>query len=346
MRPPAHRRCALAGTVALAFLPAARAPAAAPPAAPAPAPPATPAPAPAPGLAPAPALDPPSCAVIRMSTPGWSDLEVTDDVSALILKALGYRQHLDTLSVAITYRALANGQLDVFLGDWTPAHDSFTGPMLAAHTLERLGQNLSGAKYTLVVPDYVAAAGVRSFADLAKHGDQFGYQIYGIDEGSPGNQRIEAAVAGEGLEGWNVVSSSEQGMLAQAARDISRKRWIVFLGWEPHPMNLMFKLVYLSGGDKYFGPDYGGGRVYSVARAGFSQACPNAARLFRQLRFTVSTEDAVMQMTSTGGAAPADAARAYLVAHPELLAPWLEGVMTADGRPGLAAVRSMLGITG
>jgi glycine betaine/proline transport system substrate-binding protein len=288
------------------------------------------------------AADPPSCAAVRMSTPGWSDLEATNDIASLLLKALGYQQHVDTLSVAITYRALANGQLDVFLGDWTPAHDPFTGPLLAAKKIERLNRNLTGAKYTLVVPDYVAAAGVRSFADLAAHGDRFGYQIYGIDEGSPGNERIEAAVAGAGLAGWNVVSSSEQGMLAQASRDISRKRWIVFLGWEPHPMNLMFKLVYLSGGDAYFGPDYGGGQVYTLARAGFSESCPNAARLFRQMSFTVAVEDAIMAASESGNPSGPEAAKAYLESHLELLGPWLDGVTTLDGRPGAAAVKAFL----
>jgi glycine betaine/proline transport system substrate-binding protein len=288
------------------------------------------------------AADPPSCAAVRMSTPGWSDLEATNDIASLLLKALGYQQHVDTLSVAITYRALANGQLDVFLGDWTPAHDPFTGPLLAAKKIERLNRNLTGAKYTLVVPDYVGAAGVRSFADLAAHGDRFGYQIYGIDEGSPGNERIEAAVAGAGLAGWNVVSSSEQGMLAQASRDISRKRWIVFLGWEPHPMNLMFKLVYLSGGDAYFGPDYGGGQVYTLARAGFSESCPNAARLFRQMSFTVAVEDAIMAASESGNPSGPEAAKAYLESHLELLGPWLDGVTTLDGRPGAAAVKAFL----
>jgi glycine betaine/proline transport system substrate-binding protein len=288
------------------------------------------------------AADPPSCALVRMSTPGWSDLQVTNDITSLLLRALGYQQHLDTLSVAITYRALANGQLDVFLGDWTPAHDPFTDPLLGAKKIERLNRNLTGAKYTLVVPDYVAAAGVRSFADLATHAARFGYQIYGIDEGSPGNERIEATVAGSGLAGWNVVSSSEQGMLAQASRDISRKRWIVFLGWEPHPMNLMFKLVYLSGGDEYFGPDFGGGQVYTVARAGFSRSCPNLARLFRQVSFSVAAEDAIMAASASGNPSSLEAARAYLKGHPELLGPWLEGVVALDGRAGAAAVKTLL----
>jgi glycine betaine/proline transport system substrate-binding protein len=295
------------------------------------------------GSAPA---DPPSCATVRMSTPGWSDLQVTNDIASLLLRALGYQQHLDTLSVAITYRALASGQLDLFLGDWTPAHDPFTGPLLAARKIDRLNRNLTGAKYTLVVPDYVAAAGVRSFADLAAHGDRFGYQIYGIDEGSPGNERIEAAISGSGLSGWNVVSSSEQGMLAQASRDISRKRWIVFLGWEPHPMNLMFKLVYLSDGDAYFGPNYGGGQVYTLARAGFAEACPNAARLFRQVAFTVAAEDAIMAASASGNPSGLEAAKAYLQSHPELLGSWLDGVTTLDGRPGAAAVKAFLGTSG
>jgi glycine betaine/proline transport system substrate-binding protein len=297
------------------------------------------------GAAP-PASDPPSCAIVRMSTPGWSDLQVTNDIASILLRALGYQQHLDTLSVAITYRALANGQLDVFLGDWTPAHDAFTGPLLGSGKIERLARNLAGAKYTLVVPDYVAAAGVKSFADLAAHGDRFGYQVFGIDEGSPGNERIEAAVAGLGLSGWNVVSSSEQGMLAQVSRDISRRRWIVFLGWEPHPMNLMFRLVYLSGGDAYFGPDYGGGEVYTLARAGFSQACPNLTRLFRQLKFSISDEDSIMAASGSGNGAPIEAAKAYLKSHADLLDSWLDRVNTLDGRPGRPAVKAFLGASG
>jgi glycine betaine/proline transport system substrate-binding protein len=40
------------------------------------------------------------------------------------------------------------------------------------------------------------------------------------------------------------------------------------------------------------------------------------------------------------------AAAAYLQAHPELLATWLDGVTTQDGKPGLPAVKTSLGIGG
>jgi len=284
----------------------------------------------------------PACASVRMSSPGWSDLESTDEVAGVLLEALGYRQRVDTLSVAITYQALRNGQLDVFLGDWTPAHDHFTGPLLAAHRLERLGENLTGARYTLVVPDYVAAAGVRTFADLAAHAAEFHRQIYGIDAGSPGNETIEAAIAGSALEGWVVVPSSEQGMLAEVARDIARRRWVVFLGWEPHPMNTRFNLVYLAGGDRFFGPRYGSASIYTVARAGFAQSCPNLARLFGRLSFTVAAENAMMSAREADKQAGAAVARGYLQAHPELLKAWLEGVTTREGAPALPAVQAAL----
>ena len=44
------------------------------------------------------------------------------------------------------------------------------------------------------------------------------------------------------------------------------------------------------------------------------------------------------------GESPADAAETWLKAHPDALGPWLEGVTTLDGEPGLAAVQSALGL--
>jgi ABC-type proline/glycine betaine transport system substrate-binding protein len=44
-------------------------------------------------------------------------------------------------------------------------------------------------------------------------------------------------------------------MLAQVARADKPREPIVFLGWEPHPMNANFEMGYLAGGDDWFGPD-------------------------------------------------------------------------------------------
>ena len=73
---------------------------------------------------------------------------------------------------------------------------------------------------------------------------------------------------------------SEAGMLSQVARATRGEDWIVFLGWEPHPMNANHDITYLSGGDDWFGPNYGGATVYTNVRAGgkFSTKMHNQAR--------------------------------------------------------------------
>ena len=63
-------------------------------------------------------------------------------------------------------------------------------------------------------------------------------------------------------------------MLAQVARATRSEEPIVFLGWEPHPMNANFDLTYLSGGDDVFGPNYGGATVYTNVRAGYARGVP------------------------------------------------------------------------
>ena len=84
-----------------------------------------------------------------------------------------------------------------------------------------------------------------------------------------------------GLKDWELVETSEQAMLAQVARAEKSEDAIVFLAWAPHPMNVAFDITYLAGGDKQFGPNYGGADVFTVARTGWAGECPNAAQFFR-----------------------------------------------------------------
>ena len=53
-----------------------------------------------------------------------------------------------------------------------------------------------------------------------------------------------------------------------------RNEPIVFLGWEPHPMNTNFEMTYLTGGDDVFGPNFGGATVYTNVRKGYLAGVP------------------------------------------------------------------------
>ncbi len=292
------------------------------------------------------AAEPASCATVRMADPGWSDISSTNGVAGALLKGLGYKQTVSTLAVPIIYQAISNGQLDVFLGNWMPAQTRFVEPLLKEQKMTLVRPNLEHAKFTLAVPDYVADAGVHSVADLSKHAGEFGSRLYGIEPGAPANQNIEKMIAAgdDGLKGWKLIESSEQGMLGEVERAGRDKKWIAFLAWEPHPMNEKFHITYLSGADKYFGANYGDTTVNTVARTGYGTQCPNVAKLFSQLNFGVAMENAMMAQIDSKRMNGDDAAMAWLKANPGQLAAWLDGVQTVDGKDGLPAVRSKLGL--
>ncbi|MFP3600310.1 choline ABC transporter substrate-binding protein [Paraburkholderia sp. SIMBA_053] len=292
------------------------------------------------------AAEPQSCMQVNMAGPGWTDIDATNAMTGIVLKALGYKQKVANLSVPITYQGLKKGQIDVFLGNWMPAQAPVVKPFEEEKSIVVVHPNLSNAKFTLAVPDYVAAAGVHSFADLAKNADKFDSRIYGIEPGAPANQNIKKMVDDKafGLDNWKLVESSETGMLTQVDRAVREKKWIVFLAWEPHVMNTKFKLTYLDGGDKYFGPNYGGATVNTVARSGYAQQCPNVDRLFKQLTFNVDIENGVITEVLEKKTSVDVAATEALKRHPELLKSWLDGVNTASGANGLQAVQTALGV--
>lgn len=283
-----------------------------------------------------------SCATVRAADIGWTDIQLTTATAALLLKAMNYKMTSSLLGLSVSYASLKGGQIDVFLGNWRPAQNIEFKDFFDKKWVDVLATNLTGAKYTLAVPDYVAAAGVRSFDDLAKFPDQFSRKIYGIEPGT--NQPLLDMVAkgAHGLSGWTIVESSEQAMLAQVKRAVERKEWIVFLGWQPHPMNLNLKMDYLTGGDEEFGPDFGGSTVWTLARPGYAADCPNVAKLFENLIFDVDQENAGMKMMLDDGATAEAAATALIRAKPENLEKWLNGVTALDGTPALAKVRKAL----
>jgi glycine betaine/proline transport system substrate-binding protein len=291
------------------------------------------------------AAEPESCKKVRLSDVGWTDITATTAVASVLLEALGYEPEVQVLSVPVTYTSLKNKDIDVFLGNWMPTMENDIKPYREDGSVETLGANLEGAKYTLAVPKYTYEAGLKDFADIAKFRDQLGSRIYGIEPGNDGNRLILDMISNDkfGLKGFELVESSEQGMLAQVAKSTKAKEPVVFLGWEPHPMNANFEMAYLSGGDEVFGPNFGGATVYTNVRKGYVSECPNAGKLVSNLKFTLGMENEIMGAILNDGKEAKAAAKEWLKAHPETVAPWLEGVTTFDGGDAKAAVTAALG---
>jgi glycine betaine/proline transport system substrate-binding protein len=284
------------------------------------------------------------CDEVIFSDVGWTDITATTAATTLVLKALGYETDIKVLSVPVTYAGLAEGDIDVFLGNWMPTMEGDIAPYRDKGQVDTVTTNLTGAKYTLATNAAGAAAGITDFGAIAAASAALDGKIYGIEPGNDGNRLILDMIDNGpfGLKGFKLVESSEQGMLAEVARADAAGKPIVFLGWEPHPMNANYKMTYLTGGDDYFGPNLGGAEVMTNTRAGYVAACPNIGKLLTNQSFSLAMENEIMGAILDGGEDPEDAAKAWLAANPEAWKPWLDGVTAKDGGDAVAAVEKSL----
>lgn len=292
------------------------------------------------------AAEPESCATVRFSDVGWTDITATTAATTEVLKALGYETDIKVLSVPVTYASLKNKDIDVFLGNWMPTMEGDIAPYREDGSVDTVRENLEGAKYTLATNKAGAELGIVDFSSIAKHKDALDGKIYGIEPGNDGNRLILDMIESNafGLKGFELAESSEQGMLAQVDRATKRNEPIVFLGWEPHPMNANFEMTYLTGGDDFFGPNLGGATVYTNVRSGYVAECPNVGKLLSNLKFTLEMENEIMGAILNDGMDPAAAANAWMKENADMVMGWLDGVTTREGGDAAAAVKKHLGL--
>jgi glycine betaine/proline transport system substrate-binding protein len=241
----------------------------------------------------------------------------------------------------VLLESLKNEDLDVHLDFWTPGADSLTEPYLKDNSIEKVQVNLTGAQYTLAVPTYLWDAGLKTFSDIARFKDPLNKKIYGIEPGNDGNALILKMIKDNlfNLGDFELVESSEQGMLSQLTRMERNKESIVFLGWSPHPMNEQHDFKYLAGGEELFGAGSSG---WTAARAGFTKECPNVGRFITNLTLDIDMMNQVMGYILNDGMTGKDAAMKWLKANPAVLDKWLAGVTTFDDKPAVESVQKML----
>jgi glycine betaine/proline transport system substrate-binding protein len=282
-----------------------------------------------------------SCKKVRFADVGWTDVQVTTGTAQVLLEALGYEPEVKTLSVPVTFASLKTKDIDVFLGNWMPSMTADIKAYQEDKSVETVATNLENAGYGLVVPQYVAEAGVKSLKDLGANKDKFGGKIYGIEAGNDGNRIIGEMIAKKenGLDGFELVESSEAGMLTEAEKALKDNKWIIFLGWTPHPIMGAMKIHYLDGmGDSGFGA----ATVHTNVRAGYTKECPNVGKLLSNLKFNLEMEGAMMEPVLKSQADPKATAKDWLKKNADTATAWLAGVTTIDGKDGAAAVKAAL----
>src|SRR5437870_8939627 len=79
-----------------------------------------------------------SCKNVRLADIGWTDVSATTGVVSLLLEELGYDATVTILALPVTFAALKNGDVDVFLGNWMPTMQADIKPYLENKSLDVL----------------------------------------------------------------------------------------------------------------------------------------------------------------------------------------------------------------
>ncbi len=278
--------------------------------------------------------------MVKFGAPPWPGVTVKTAVARQLLDTIGYQTSLTNASWVIDLQSVARGDLDADLGIWMPTQKSTVDPLVKAGKVDLLVANVPDAKYDTVVPEYVWKAGVHCLCDLHKYPKNFDRKIYGIEAGNDGNEIMKNAIKNNtyDLHGWTLVPSSTAGMLAEAGRAIRHHKWIVFLGWKPHWMNIKYHIRYLQDPLKIWG---GKSVVYTAANPQFVKNNPNVARFLKQMVVPSEIQSQWIYNYGYKHLTADHVAKTWIRHNLKTVGQWLQGVKTADGsKPAIQAVKA------
>lgn len=278
--------------------------------------------------------------LIQFGVPTWPGVTVQSEVAAQLLDDMGFDTKQTNASPAFIVNSLRSGRLDVYLGGWMPTEAGLIKPAEKAGEVKVLTTNIANALMGLAVPDYVWDAGVHTVADLNKHADKFGSTIYGIEAGSGFNMAIKKAIKDgrHDLGDWKMIPSSTSAMLVQVDRAVQKEKWIVFLGWEPHWMNVTYDIKYL---EPVGEPTIAGttSDVLTVVNPAMAEKYPQVAKFLTQFQISKQTMSTWILDYGYKQEDPEDVAENWIENNPDKVAKWLDGVTTRAGQPAIEAVR-------
>lgn len=283
---------------------------------------------------------PPACHTVRLGYGGWVDNHVQNAVFSAVAEPLGYRVKIEQSSLKTIYSRLADNRLDVYLQNWMPdnwmsSERAMRESYISRKEISVAGADLTGARHTLAVPAYLYREGLKDFADIHKFAKQLNYTIYGIEPDNVGDQHILSMIRHDkfGLGGFHLVQAGAKTMLRALAEKEKRHEPILFLGWEPDPMNVEYDIRYLSGGGAAFGSDEGAAKSLILTRRGYAAQCPDMGRLLSNFRVPVRAESRMMYDVLVKHEDAKSVAAAWVARHPAWLKRMRGDVASLDGKP-------------
>lgn len=251
----------------------------------------------------------------------WGDAEVVSKMTTIILQQ-GMKKDVElTLAdIAVQYRGVADGDLDVMLMSWQPlTHKSYMAKY--GDRLEDLGPIYEGANLGLVIPASIPESEVSSIADLSKPEvmEKFGGQIQGISPNAGISAMTKEAMKAYGFD-YELLPGTGPKMAMEIGKAIKKDKGIIATGWRPHWKWAKYDLRYLDDPKGVFG---GSESIHAVATKGFSDRQPDVAAFLKRIDLTVAeVEELMMQARNTSHR---EAIYKWINNNPKRIQYWMTG---------------------
>ncbi|MFP4631293.1 MAG: glycine betaine ABC transporter substrate-binding protein [Candidatus Acetothermia bacterium] len=255
----------------------------------------------------------------------WEEsLAIADLIQYLVRTELDYDVKVTNPDAGVAYKAVADGELDLFLESWQPLTQANYLERFKVKDFTDFGPMYEDAKLTWAVPADVPEDELSSVEDLDKEEvrEKLDGEITGIDPGA-GIMNISDDMMDEyeSLSDYELLEGSGAAMQASLKSAIQDDEWIVVTLWQPHSAYGRFDLRNLEEPKKMLGEEE---RVHMLGRTDFMADFPDRISQFLS-RFYLPIE-MVNDLTALYSDIGEGTGAKWAEEHPEIVDYWINGV--------------------
>jgi glycine betaine/proline transport system substrate-binding protein len=259
---------------------------------------------------------------VKLGYVNWAGTVAETQVAKVVLEdMMDYNVETTMVGVGPIYAALAEGDIDAFMGVWLPlTHKSYIERYKGE--IIKTGPNYKGARIGLVVPEYVD---IDSIEELNEHRDKFDGKITGIEPGAGVMEATREGIKEYGLD-FDLLTSSGAAMTGSLESAIQNEEWIVVTGWRPHYKFAKFDLKFLEDPKNIYGAKE---NVYTFHHPQLAQKHPEVVSFFHDFRMTTDEVAEVMAWIEDG-MEEEKAAKKWVEENKEKAQGWIDPVVVSE----------------
>jgi glycine betaine/proline transport system substrate-binding protein len=276
----------------------------------------------------------------------WTGAAVNANIAKVVLEGLGTPVELIDLDENATWVGMDDGSVDAVLEVWPSGHaadyETYITGKKSIVDLGLLGPSAKIGWYvpTFVVEQHPELATWEGFKDpelaklfsTAESGPDLGQFLMGDPTYVTFDEQI---IANLDLPLKYVVAGSEAGLITSIQQAIADQKPLLLQFWQPHWLQSQVALTEVklpdvteeclasaAAADGQYACDYAVDELYKAASAGLEAKNATAFKVLSNLQLTTDQQNEVAAMIDSDGMSPADAAKAWVAANPDVVAAW------------------------